>query len=67
MTKFFNFLNRIPNFLKDVFFEIKKINWLNRRELLKYTLIVIISSLAVAVFLGSLDFLFAILLKKFVL
>jgi len=67
MAKLFNFLSRIPNFLKEVFFEIKKVNWLSRREVLRYTLIVIGVSLAVAMFLGSLDFLFTFLLSKFVL
>ena len=67
MAKFFNFFNRIPNFLKEVFLEIKKINWLSRREVLRYTLIVIGVSLVVAIFLGGLDFLFATLLSKFVL
>jgi len=67
MAKFFNFFNRIPSFLKEVFLEIKKINWLSRREVLRYTLIVIGVSLTVAIFLGGLDFLFATLLSKFVL
>ena len=67
MTKFFNFLNRIPNFLKEVFLELKKVNWLSRREVLRYTLIVVGVSLAVAIFLGGFDFLFTTLLSKFVL
>lgn len=45
----------------------KKVNWLSRRDTLKYTLIVIGVSTAVAVFLGSLDFVLTILLNKFVL
>lgn len=67
MTKFFNLLNRIPIFLKEVFLELKKVNWLNRREVLRYTLIVVGVSLTVAIFLGGLDFLFTTLLSKFVL
>ncbi len=67
MAKFLNFLNRIPSFLKEVFLELKKVNWLSRREILRYTLMVIGVSLAVAIFLGGLDLLFTTLLSKFIL
>jgi len=60
-------LNKIFLFLKDVRLEIKKINWLTAQEILKYTLIVIGISFFVAVFLGTVDFIFTTLLKKIVL
>ncbi len=47
--------------------EVKKVNWPSREETIKYTLVVIGSSLAVAVFLGGLDFIFARVLKYFVI
>ncbi|MFZ5559731.1 MAG: preprotein translocase subunit SecE [Patescibacteria group bacterium] len=60
-------LNRIINFLKETKVEMKKVNWLTRREIVKYTLIVIGLSFAVAIFLGGLDFLFTFLISKFLL
>jgi len=60
-------LNRIINFLKEARVEMKKVNWLTRKEVIKYTLIVIGLSFVVAVFLGGLDFLFTFLISKFLL
>lgn len=58
---------KISNFLKEVKLEMKKVNWPSRQDTLRYTLIVIGVSAAVAMFLGSLDFIFTTLLNKFVL
>lgn len=54
-------------FLKEVRVELKRVTWPTRQQTIKYTLIVIGLSLAVAAFLGSLDFLFTWLLDKFVI
>ncbi|PIP22268.1 MAG: preprotein translocase subunit SecE [Candidatus Nealsonbacteria bacterium CG23_combo_of_CG06-09_8_20_14_all_39_25] len=62
-----NIPTKIITFLKEVRLEMKKVNWPTRQETLKYTLIVIGVSVAVAVFLGTLDFIFTTLLNKFVL
>jgi len=59
--------DKIITFLKEVKLEIKKVNWPTRQQTTKYTLIVLGISVAVALFLGSLDFLFTTLLEKFVL
>lgn len=45
----------------------KKVNWPTRKETLRYTLIVIGVSIAVAAFLGALDFVFTALLNRFIL
>jgi len=60
-------LRGVVNYLKEVRFEMKKVSWPTRRETLRYTLIVILFSLIVAMFLGALDFLLITLLNKFVL
>jgi len=62
-----NFFNKIPTFLEEVRLEMKKVNWPTRQQTIRYTLIVIGVSLAVAAFLGTLDFVFNILLTKFIL
>ncbi len=64
-------IDRIPQkiglFLKEVRLEMKKVNWPTKRETIKYTLIVVGVSIAVAIFLGGLDFIFATIFNKLVL
>jgi len=60
-------LNRIITFLKEVKLEMKKINWLSRKQTLTYTLIVIGLAFVVAVFLGILDVIFMAILERFIL
>ena len=59
--------NRIITFFKEVKLEVKKVNWPTRHQTVRYTLIVLGISLVVAVFLGGLDFLFTMLLERFIL
>ena len=65
--KISNIPQKIKSFLKEVYVELKKVNWLSRQELLKYTFAVILLTVAVAMFLGGLDYIFNYLLKKFIL
>lgn len=58
---------KAANFLKEVHVELKRVTWPTRQQTIKYTLLVIGLSLAVAAFLGGLDFLFAWLLDKFII
>jgi preprotein translocase subunit SecE len=60
------FPKKIFSFFKEVKLEMKKVNWPSKREVFKNTLIVLGVSLALAVFLGGLDFLFSILLNKLI-
>jgi len=62
-----NIPSKITTFLKEVRLEIKKVNWPTRKETFRYTLIVIGVSLGVAIFLGTLDFVFKTLITKFIL
>ena len=62
-----NIPNKIITFLKEVRLEMKKVNWPTRQETIRKTLVVIGISVAVAAFLGTLDFAFTTLLNKFVL
>ncbi|MDD3170460.1 MAG: preprotein translocase subunit SecE [Candidatus Paceibacterota bacterium] len=57
---------KLSNLFKDVGSEIKKITWPTRKETIKYTLIVIGISVAVAMFLGSFDFVFVRLMERFI-
>ncbi len=60
-------LNRILTFLKEAQTELKKVTWPTRQETVRYTITVIVISAAVAIFLGSLDFVFQFILNKFIL
>ena len=62
-----NIFSKIGPFFKEVYLEIKKVNWPTKEETIRYTMVVIGVSAAVAVFLGGLDFIFSRLLDIFIL
>jgi len=62
-----NIFDKIASFLGEVRLEIKKVNWPTRQETLRYTLIVIGISVAVAIFLGGIDFGFTTFINKFLI
>jgi len=49
----------ITNYIKASIEEMKKVTWPTKKETYNYTLLVVGISLAVAVFLGALDYLFS--------
>ena len=51
MTRF----QKVQMFFKEVYVELRKTNWLSRREVLRYTLLVLAVTIIVAAFLGGLD------------
>lgn len=60
-------LERIKIFLQESKQELKRVNWPSRQDTMRYTLFVIGLSLAMAAFLGVLDFIFVQILKQVVL
>ncbi|MCW1888562.1 MAG: preprotein translocase subunit SecE [Candidatus Moranbacteria bacterium] len=54
-------------FLQEAKVELLKVNWPNRETIIKYTMLVIVMSLIVAVFLGGLDYFFSYLVETFLL
>ncbi len=61
-----NIFGKIITYLKEVKIELKKVNWPTRKQATKYTLIVIGVSIATAIFLGGVDFLFTWILGKII-
>lgn len=61
-----NIQEKTKEFFKEVFVEMKRVNWLSRKEVIKYTLVVLGVTLAVSVFLGGLDYIFTEILKQFI-
>ncbi len=60
-------LERTITFLREAYLELKRVSWPTRQQTLRYTLAVILASLAVAAFLGGLDVVFTYILNNFVL
>lgn len=60
-------LAKIRNFFAESHKELKQVQWPTRREAVYLTLVVIVISLLLAVFLGGLDYLFSYILRIFVL
>ncbi len=57
----------IGQFLKEVKIELAKVSWPTKQQTLWYTLVVIVLSTVLAVFLGLLDFGFERILNNFIL
>ncbi|HOF42343.1 MAG TPA: preprotein translocase subunit SecE [Candidatus Moranbacteria bacterium] len=58
-------MDKILNFLQEAKAELMKVNWPSRKQTLRYTMLVVAVSLAVAAFLGSLDWIFSSILKQY--
>jgi preprotein translocase subunit SecE len=56
-------IKRIRNYLADVWAEMKKVSWVRRKELFTTTLVVIIFSSVLALFIGVVDLIFRWLLS----
>lgn len=59
-------MSKIVIFFKEARIEMLKVNWPTKKQTVNYTLLVIIVSLAVAAFLGSLDYVFGQVLRGFI-
>jgi preprotein translocase subunit SecE len=55
-------IKQIRNYLADVWAEMKKVSWVRGKELWTTTLVVIIFSSVLALFVGAVDFIFSRLL-----
>lgn len=60
-------MNRFVNYLKDTRAELEHVSWPTRRQSIVITAVVIAVSLATALFLGFFDYLFSLILQKFVI
>ncbi|PKM91379.1 preprotein translocase subunit SecE [Candidatus Falkowbacteria bacterium HGW-Falkowbacteria-1] len=59
-------MSKFGNYIKSSIAELKKVSWPTKKETYHYTLIVIGLSLAVAIFLGSLDYVFNLGLESLI-
>lgn len=58
---------KIKSFFQEVKTEMKKVNWPTKDETIKYTLVVIGATAAVAAYLGALDAILFQILENFVI
>ncbi|MCX6723720.1 MAG: preprotein translocase subunit SecE [Candidatus Staskawiczbacteria bacterium] len=58
---------KINLFFKEVWVEMKRVSWLSKKDIWRYTLIVLGVTIAAAAFLGGLDYIFTEIIKRFVL
>jgi preprotein translocase subunit SecE len=56
-------MNKIIQFFKEAFGELKKVSWPTRKEVWESTQVVVASVLIISVFLGLVDVLFGFLIK----
>jgi len=54
---------RVRNYLADVWAEMRKVSWVQRKELFTTTLVVIVFSTVLALFIGAVDLVFRWLLS----
>jgi preprotein translocase subunit SecE len=52
-------MNKLTNYLRESWAEVKKVTWPTKKETYNYTILVIVVSLGIAIFLGVLDTIFA--------
>lgn len=60
-------IEKIKKYFKESYWELKKVNWPTKNETVNLTVVVIVFSLIVAVFLGLLDILFTYLISLILL
>lgn len=59
-------LSRLTNYLKETRQELRKVNWPTRTQTIQYTILVIVISVGVAVFLGAIDYALRFIVNKFI-
>ena len=56
----------MPNYFKEVRAEMKHVTWPTRNQAIVYTVVVIAVSIATAVYLGLLDYVFDAIVQKII-
>jgi len=60
-------MTKIIQFIKEAKAELLKVNWPSRQQTINYSLMVVGVSIAVALFLGGLDWVFQFILKTYII
>ncbi|HBH45962.1 MAG: preprotein translocase subunit SecE [Candidatus Jacksonbacteria bacterium RIFOXYC2_FULL_44_29] len=57
-------IGKIIAYFQSARVELKKVTWPNREEIVQKTILVIVISVAIAIYLGLLDYIFTLLLQR---
>lgn len=60
-------MNTFINYLKDARAEMAHVVWPTRRQAIAFTVVTIIISIVTAAFLGFFDYVFSLILQKFII
>jgi preprotein translocase subunit SecE len=60
-------MSKLILFLQEAKAELTRVNWPNRATIIRYTVMVVVMSVVVALFLGTLDYFFSYLVETFLL
>jgi len=60
-------MNRLINYIKDTRGEMEHVTWPTKKQAGVLTIVVIVISLLVSLFLGFFDYIFSLILQKFIL
>ena len=58
-------MSKVIKFIKEAYEELRKVTWPSRKQTINYTAVVIGASIAVAIFLGTLDMIFSSIVEQF--
>ena len=58
---------KLNEFFKEVWVEMKRVSWLAKKDIVRYTIIVLAVTVLVAAFLGGLDYVFSTILRSFII
>ena len=60
-------MQKIVKFFQEAKVELLKVNWPTKKQTMNYTMLVVAVSIAVAIFLGGLDYIFSYILKTYII
>jgi len=60
-------MGKFVNYIKDTRGELSHVSWPTKRQWITYSILVIIISVLVALYLGFFDYIFSLVLQKFIL
>ncbi len=60
-------VERVIGYLREVWTELNRVDWPSRKELISSTIVVVVVILVMAAYLGSFDYIYTVLVKRFLL
>jgi preprotein translocase subunit SecE len=60
-------IQRVADYLREVWIELNRVDWPTRKELVSSTIVVVVLLLVMSFYLGSFDYIYTVLVKRFLL